>query len=340
MEPLRLGLVGVGAIAQSYGQAMQQMKDVRLVGVADVRLEAARSMGEAFSCPSYESHDALLDKGNLDAIIVCTPPSTHLEITEGALNKKIHVLCEKPLSTDSASAKRMIDCSHKNGRVLTMASKFRFVGDVIKAKNIVTSGILGDVILFENAFTSRVNMAQRWNANPKISGGGVLIDNGTHSVDLIRYFLGPIDEVQAVEGKRVQALEVEDTVRLFIHSEEGVMGSIDLSWTLNKELDSFIDIYGSNGTIRVGWKQSKYRQSSSQDWVVFGNGYNKVEAFVRQLENFRDAVRGVDDPRLSLDDALASVQVIEAAYKSMSSNNWTKVNDPRSSRVPPPPKAK
>jgi predicted dehydrogenase len=220
----------------------------------------------------------------------------------------------------------MLDVAQASGAILTMGSKFRYVEDVIRAKSIVTSGILGEVILFENAFTSRVDMAQRWNSNPKISGGGVLIDNGAHSVDIMRYFLGPIGDVQVIEGKRVQGLSVEDTVRVFVRSKGGVMGNVDLSWSINKELDSYINIYGSNGTISVGWKESKYRQSSSRDWVIFGKGYNKVQAFRSQLENFARTIRGEDRLLITAEDALASVQVIEAAYSSIKQHNWMPVN--------------
>ena len=121
---------------------------------------------------------------------------------------------------------------------------------------------------------------------------GVLIDNGTHSVDIIRYFLGPIAEVLAVEGKRVQTLAVEDTVQLFVRAASGARGTIDLSWSLDKERDSYIEIYGSNGTVRVGWKESKFRQATSHDWVVFGSGYNKIGAMRAQVENFCRALRG------------------------------------------------
>ena len=117
--------------------------------------------------------------------------------------------------------------------------------------------------------------------------------------------------MQVVEGKRVQGLSVEDTVRVFIKSKSGVMGNVDLSWSINKELDSYINIYGSNGTISVGWKESKYRQSSSRDWVVFGKGYNKVQAFRSQLDNFARSIRGEDLLLITAEDALASVQVIE-----------------------------
>ena len=326
---VRFGLIGAGAISQSYAQAFESCEAAELVAVADTRIEAAKALAAGFNCPFYGSHQLMQESEKLAAVVVCTPPTTHPEISTFFLNKGINVLCEKPLAIDSASAQHMLDAAKKSGATLTMGSKFRYVDDVIRAKSIVTSGILGEVILFENAFTSRVDMTQRWNSNPKLSGGGVLIDNGAHSVDIMRYFLGPIGDVQVVEGKRVQGLAVEDTVRVFIKSRAGVMGSVDLSWSINKELDSYINIYGSNGTISVGWKESKYRQSSSRDWVVFGKGYDKVQAFRSQLNNFAKSIRGEEKLLITAEDALASVQVIEAAYASLRQHNWVAVNAPK-----------
>jgi predicted dehydrogenase len=323
---VRFAMVGAGAISQSYAQAFENCDTAQLVGVADSRPEAAKALAQGFNCPSYESYQVMTDKEKFEAVIICTPPVTHPEISGFFLGKGINVLCEKPLAIDSASAQQMLNAAEKSGATLTMGSKFRYVDDVIRAKSIVTSGILGEVILFENAFTSRVDMGTRWNSNPKISGGGVLIDNGAHSVDIIRYFLGPISDVQVVEGKRVQGLAVEDTVRVFVRSQAGVMGNVDLSWSINKELDSYLNIYGSNGTISVGWKESKYRQSSSRDWVVFGKGYNKVQAFRSQLDNFARCIRGQEQLLITAEDALASVKVIEAAYSSLKQHNWVAVS--------------
>ena len=98
-----------------------------------------------------------------------------------------------------------------------------------------------------------------------------------------------------------------------------------MSWSINKELDSYINIYGSSGTISVGWKESKYRQSSSRDWVVFGKGYDKVQAFRSQIENFTRAIRGEEMLLITPEDALASVMVISAAYNALHQHRWTSV---------------
>ena len=103
------------------------------------------------------------------------------------------------------------------------------------------------------------------------------------------------------------------------------MGSVDLSWSLDKGFEGFIDIYGSHGTIRVGWKESKYRQTSSSDWVVFGSGYNKLQAFERKLENFCRAVRGERRLLITAEDAIASVQVIDKAYRSLEDQRWISI---------------
>lgn len=324
-EKVRFGLVGAGGIAQAYAQAFEVSDAAQLVAVADTRQEAATAMAERMKCRSFASHQTMAEEVELDAVIVCTPPASHPEICTYFLERQIHVLCEKPLSISSTSAKEMQAVAAKSGAILTMGSKFRYAEDVVKAKSIIASGILGEIVLFENAFTSRVDMLSRWNSNPAISGGGVLIDNGTHSVDIMRYFLGPLAEIQVVEGKRIQELAVEDTVRIFVKSKGGVMGNIDLSWSINKEIDWYIRIYGSQGTISVGWKESKYRQSASQEWIQFGNGYNKVQSFRSQIDNFSKAIAGKEALVITSEDAIASVEVIESAYQALHQSHWTPI---------------
>lgn len=332
-QPVRFGLIGAGAIAQTYAQVFDGWNGARLAAVADLRLDAAQAMGDAMKCPAFGSHAELLAGAELDAVIVCTPPNTHEEIVVASARRGLHVLCEKPFALDGASARRMIDVAEQAEIRLTMASKFRYTEDVVRARSIVASGILGQILAVENTFTARVDMAQRWNADPAISGGGVLIDNGTHSVDIMRYFLGPIAEVLAVAGQRIQDLPVEDTARLFVRSSTGVPGHIDLSWSINKDVDWYLCIYGTSGTIQVGWRESRYRQNSGRDWIVFGKGYRKVQAFRDEMANFTAAIRGEDRLLIDAEDALASVEVIEAAYRSLPQARWMAVPPARAAHA-------
>lgn len=325
MLPVRFAIVGTGAIAGAYEAAFRRVELAKITAVCDVRYSAAQAFAQRIGCDAYASPEYLVRYANFDAAVVCTPPATHEAVSTLLLNHGKHVLCEKPLATTVPSAWRMLEAARRNDVLLTMASKFRYVADVRAAHALAAEGAIGEVIFVENAFTSRVDMRDRWNSDASISGGGVLIDNGTHAVDILRYFLGNLRDVQIVEGRRIQGLDVEDTVRLFVHNDDGVMGSSDLSWSIDKELESFLRIYGSDGTIIVGWRQSKYRQRDERDWHVFGGGYDKVEAFRSQLENFCDALLGEAELLITPRDALASVEVIRAAYAALERTRWERV---------------
>jgi predicted dehydrogenase len=324
MKNLKFGIVGAGGIAQAYAQAFNESTCCSLVAIADIREDAATALAEIVGGKVYSDHRQLAEL-ELDAIIVATPPSTHAEIACYFMDRGIPVLCEKPLCTNSADAEKMIHTAAVNDVLFTMASKFRYCDDVIKAKGILASGMLGDVLQFENAFTAKVDMSQRWNSNAEMSGGGVLIDNGTHSVDIIRYFLGGIESVLVVEAGGTQGLAVDENIKMLAKTIGGVTSSVDLTWGINKELPYFISIYGTYGTLHIGWRESKYKLNSSPDWTVFGKGYDKVASFKGKVENFAGALRGTEELHIRPQDALASVQVIEAAYRSLNQNHWQPV---------------
>ena len=327
MTELKVGLLGAGGIAQAYVKVFDRVEGARIAAVADVRSRAAHALAEQVRGIAYPSHRALLEESDVDAVLVCTPPSTHPEIVLAAIARGKHVLCEKPLAIDATNARAMVAAAEEAGVVFTMAAKFRFVDDVIRARQIVGSGILGELIILENVFASRVDMARRWNADPAVAGGGVIIDNGTHSVDIVRYFLGPISEVMAVEAKRVQQLAVEDTASLTLRTPEGIVGTVDLSWSLDKANDTYLTLYGSQGTITIGWGGARYRQASSPEWVEFGAGYDKMACMGANVENFCAAIRGEETLAVTAEDAIASVAVIEAAYASLGRSDWIAVRD-------------
>lgn len=319
-SPLRLLLVGCGGIATAYLQALARMPRFTLAAV--VEPDAKRTTPDGV--PRFATLGDFLATGPAcDAALVLTPPASHEALATRLAAAGLHVLCEKPLAPTIAAAERMLAAAHAAGRRLMMGSKFRYTPDVASAHRLLRDGACGDVVLYENVFCSHVDMTRRWNAEPTQSGGGVLIDNGCHSVDIARFLLGPIARVQAQFGRRAQAIAVEDTARLLFTSRSGALGSIDLSWSVHKETDSYVRVHGTRGTVEVGWRASRWKPVGG-DWRPMGAGYDKVAAFAGQLADFAATIAG-GSPVIDDADARASVVVVDCAYRSERESRWIDV---------------
>ena len=279
---IRVAIVGAGAIARAHADALAASPHFNLVAVVDVDAARATALAEKFGARSATSPDALTD-GSIDAAIVSTPPNTHRAIATALLEAGVHVLCEKPFAIGRNNAYAMAETAKRCGRVLTMATKFRFVNDLTIARDAIAAGKIGTLYRISNTFASPVDMTGRWNLDPQASGGGVIIDNGTHSVDIMRYILGPIESVRAVESPKARAYTgVEDTARIECLSVGGVFGRIDLSWSEQSAGPWFISILGSRGGIDIGWKGSRRRFDGASEYTPFGVGYDKIAAFAGQ----------------------------------------------------------
>jgi len=321
----RLGLVGVGGIGRAYVALARELDGVDLVAVADHDPHAPVRAGLDPAVPVFAEVDELVRGVDLDAVVVCTPPDTHAEVVVAAVGAGVAVLCEKPLAIRSQAAQTMIAAARSAAVPLTMATKFRFVRDLIAARARVGAGDIGDLIRVENTFASRVDMTTRWNSDAVVSGGGVVIDNGTHSVDIARYFLGPIAEVLVVEHPRVQSVAVEDGAQVLLRTAAGTTATIELSWSYDNASDAYLQLYGTDGTIRIGWHGAAVRSNADVTWHPFGTGYDKLACMGAQVTNFVRALRGEETMEISDADAIASVQVVEAAYRSLAAGDWTAV---------------
>lgn len=332
--PLRLALIGAGGIARAYLQALQQVPELALVAGVDPDARALTSLPPGTR--TFADLPLLFASGvGIDAALVLAPPVHHEALTVALLQHGAHVLCEKPLAPSVDAAMRMLAAARTAGRRLMMGSKFRYTPDVATARRLLDDGCCGDVVMYENVFCSHVDMTRRWNSDAATSGGGVLIDNGCHSVDLARFLLGPIARVQTQFGRRAQAIAVEDTARILFTSTSQALGSIDLSWSVHKETDAYVRIHGTRGTLEIGWKGSRQKPVGGA-WQAFGNGYDKVAAFAGQLRNFAAAVRGEATPVIDDADALASVVVIDSAYRSAAEARWIEIPAERGAAWPMP----
>lgn len=321
-EPrLKLGIVGAGYIAQTYAAALGDSPSLQVVGVADRDAAAAAALAARLDCPAHASHRALAEATTLDAAVVCTPPASHGEIARDLVGRGVHVLCEKPFSIAPAEARAMAEAAERAGVLLAMATKFRFVDGVAAARDLLRRGAIGELRRACVAFTAVVGMSGRWHADPRVSGGGVLMDNGPHAVDLMRWLLGPLVAVHAREGERRQGLAVDENVHLHLRGASGENGEVALSWSEDTSGGDYLVLKGTGGEVRVGWRDVRVRRGGG-DWESLAPGYDKRRAFERQLRNFAAAIRGREPLRATAGDALASVEVIAAAYAALRRGEW------------------
>lgn len=321
-------LIGAGQISRAYARAFSSSKSLRLSGVADINKSSAEKIASVTGATAWDDIESMCVELEPTAAIICTPPNTQAAIAIELMNLGVHVLCEKPMGLSTMETRRMICAADDNDVQFTMASSYCFDEDIQAARRMIEDGDLGEVILFENTFARRVDMTDRWNSDPNVSGGGVLRDRGPQSIDLVRYLLGPVMELQVMEGHRIQDLDVEDTVRLMVKNDTGSLGTIDLSWSISKEAPHFISIFGSEGTLQIGKKESRFRKAGEKIWTEFGNGYNRHSAIVSQLKNFAASIPGIEDLKYSARDALAAALTVEAAYFALQSTTWQPVRQP------------
>jgi len=317
-----VGIIGFGRIAEVHLRAWRAVDRVRVVAICDHLPEARRRAAMAGSAV-YSDLDQLLEQETLDAVSVCTPPVCHLPHALACLDRGIPVLCEKPLAVDADSALSLLDAARSDERRLQMAAKYRHVPAIRAAREHLRQGDIGEILAFRITFSFRVDMAARWESDVAVSGGGVVIDNGSHALDLARFLFGPISRLQAVPGKPAQTLDIEDSALLLVVTDGGLPGQIELSWSNPVPAESYLTVQGTQGRIDVGWRAS-FLHRPGRPPVQFGGAYDKA-AVHRRMENFRGLVGGQREPWITLPECLASVRAVDAAYRSRQSGRWVQV---------------
>ncbi len=315
MKKIKVGIVGYGRIAQTHADAWRNTPEVELVAVADSSEEARKKAAEA-GLSAYESVEELIAGSQVDAISICTPPSTHLKISLAALERGVSVLCEKPSTVDAAATERLVEAVRKSRAVFQMATKFRHVPEIRTARELIANGDIGDVMHFQIEFAGKADMAQRWNSNPALSGGGVIIDNGSHALDLVEFLFGSPVSVHTHQLSPSNLLNVEDNARLDVATAGGTRGEIVLSWKAQPTSDFYITVHGTQGTIAIGWKASFFSWINAAP-VQIGSGYDKNGAHVSMTTAFRDMMWGVSNGWITPEECLVNSASIDASYRSL-----------------------
>jgi len=315
----RIGIVGCGEIARRHLQAYTEAGGAEIVAVYDLSHAGAAAFAQTAGARQAASIGEMIERDRLDAVSVCTPPAVHLENCRPFLEAGIPVLCEKPLEINAERAVQLADAAKKGGAFLMPAFCHRFQPAIIELKKVIDEGLLGRPLFFRNLFGGYVPLEGNHRTDPKRSGGGVIIDNCSHSVDLFRHLVGEPVRVQAMGGTVMQEIAVEDFGMLHLAAENGSYGEISSSYSF-KVCGNWVEWYGTQGTAIVSYGNDgvpdlAYRVDGSEEWVTPDCGRHP-ERFVGEIAHFLGLVRGNDAPQVQAADGVQCARVIDAAYQS------------------------
>jgi len=330
---MRVGIIGFGRAGRVHLDAWRAVAGVDVAAVSDPSpavVSAARQEGLQAVRESCE----LLAMPDLDAVSICAPPVEHAPLSIAALERGLHVLCEKPLAIRRPAALRMMQAATRRGRQLLLATKFRHVPDLLVARELVAGGVIGEPLAFEIDFSSRVDMAGRWNARRSVSGGGVIIDNGCHAFDIVGFLFGAVRSVRATRLKAAQPLAVEDSATVMVEVGDGLIGRMDLSWSHATQRETYLMIHGTEGSIDVGWRQSRLRLIGQEPRALHVGLYDRHASHVAMMNAFVAVVSGTRCPWISPGECLRTVAAIEASYHSLRSGGWVPVDTLDGGEIP------
>lgn len=331
---MNLGLIGFGAISRAHVAAARDAGDrVHLMAVADPADQARKAAAEIVGDSVFASTEELLDHigDQLDAVVVCTPPSMRLEIIEQALKRGVAVLAEKPLAHTAEIARRLVQVAGAYPSIPTaVAYCHRFVPAVREIRRRLEAGDLGTPLRVENVFAGwNPMMKDRWMSDPQVSGGGSFLDTGCHSLDLFQYLIGPAQVEAAVfhqrwTGRGDSNATVMVTSNGHIRPElanligkHRVTGLISSGWVEPTRFS--LEVVGTEGLMRYDYEQPEvllHQPSEGPAQQI------KVEShevrFTHQMFAFADLV---SDPTTQTDLAgfAEAFQVSDLADKAMSS---------------------
>ena len=324
---VRWGIIGAGGVARRRTMpAIKKAEGAELQALMVRDLDRARKLAEEFGAKvGYDSVEALLSDEAVDAVHVATPVYLHREQVIRAAESGKHVLCEKPMAMSSKECREMIAACRANGVELMVCFLLRFHTALRKIKELIASGRLGTIMEARCQLMKWMDRDQdAWRIDPGRSGGGVLMDIGSHTLDLLSTLLGDIVEVSAVLDHRVFGWQVEDTAHVLMRFESGACGQTTVSFAVPHS-ESFLEVYVTEGTALVytttphveGWTIRVYADKlhpsdeGPKEWSA-----PSEDLYQAEVEHFARVLAGEE---LSLAPGIAGLRnlaVIEAAYRS------------------------
>lgn len=309
---LKAGVIGVGAMGKNHARLYSELPNVELIGVADVNPNLVASIAQSYGCKSYVDYHDLLSE-NLDVLSIVVPTTLHKEVALDAIRRGINVLVEKPIADTVENADEIIKAARQRGVKLMVGHVERFNPAIIKLKELIDSGLLGSVV--------SISARRVGPHNPRIRDVGVIIDLGTHDIDIMSYLCGEkTREIYASAGSVVHSHE--DHAIITLNFGSGSSGVIDTNWLTPHKVRN-LTVIGSKGIAEVNCIEKALR-IFDQEWIRDAK-IEKEEPLKLELLNFIDCVQHDKKPLISGEAGRHALEVALAAMESARTGKVCKI---------------
>lgn len=331
--PFGIGIVGCGLIGKKRADAFGS--GGRLVACADIDVSRAEKLAVNSEAKVLNDWRELISLPEVDIVVVATLHDSLAAITQAAIEANKHVLVEKPAARSVNELKPVIAAAEKHGVKVHVGFNHRYHRALRKAKELVVAGELGELMFIRARYGhgARVGYESEWRANPALSGGGELIDQGTHLIDLSRWFLGEFTETQGFAHTYYWDMPVDDNGFMILKTDKKQVAFLHASCTEWKNLFS-MEIYGKNGKLDISGLGGSYgieRLTYYKMLPEMGPPETTAweypmgdDSWSVEMSEFYDDIRQDRPPAAGLEDAFASLEVIQQIYKESGYDHFAK----------------
>ena len=250
---VRVALAGLGKMGISHQAILNSTQGLELVAICDSMPLMASIMGQYTKAKSYSDYAEMLEKEQLDAIVIATPPKAHVPMVEQAIAKNLAIFCEKPFVLETTDGMRLADAADAAGIVTQVGYHYRFVGSFAHVKTLVDSGVLGQIHHISAEAYGPVVLRPKTGSwrGAKNTGGGALYDYASHALDLLNYCIGRPDTVASAQLGSVFSEEVEDEIYALLGYADGKTASLSVNWSDEsfRKMSTKLTICGTEGKI-------------------------------------------------------------------------------------------
>jgi UDP-N-acetyl-2-amino-2-deoxyglucuronate dehydrogenase len=330
---LGFGIIGCGMISEFHINAIEELSDkAKLVGITDtVRDNAERVSSRHGGLKIFDTVDEMLSCKDIHAVCICVPSGYHADVIYKAAKAKKHIVVEKPLAITKEQLDEIERVVSENKVTLAVISQLRFAKDIKRVKYSVESGELGKIVCADMVMkyyrSQEYYDSGAWRGTKKLDGGGALMNQGIHGVDLLQYLAGEIKSVFAFSKTLARKIEVEDTLCASVEFESGAIGVIQATTSVYPGYPRRIEINGDRGSVCIeetAITKMDIDGHSSEDLTFrpsFASGASAAmnisgDYHTLQLADFIDAIKDKRKPIVDVVEGRKAVDVILAIYKS------------------------